>query len=314
MRPSSRKITASDVKLGKPLPFSVYDTAGRLLLRKGMVLTMPSQIEHVIERRAVMGIGDGGAAAPAPAAPARRREVREAPPVFEQMGGLILNLKHGLGTALRTPDQIDLDARVRQFGAKLQALCQEDVDSALAAPHLDHVNPYLIVHQVMGAVLTEVIGRRCGLAASERLALVCAALTRDIGLFALSDQLDQCKGPLPGALRQAMQTHPLDGARLLRRAGVADPLWLDAVAQHHERLDGSGYPDRLVGETIRIEARVLAVADIVEAMASHRPYRPAFTIAAALDEIRRQRGRQLDGAAVDACLRLFDEHRYALPV
>jgi len=82
MRPSSRQITASDVKLGEPLPFSVYDTAGRLLLRKGMVLTMPSQIEHVIERRAVMGMGDGGGPAPAPAAPARRREVREVTPVF----------------------------------------------------------------------------------------------------------------------------------------------------------------------------------------------------------------------------------------
>jgi HD-GYP domain-containing protein (c-di-GMP phosphodiesterase class II) len=304
MRPSSRQITASDVKLGEPLPFSVYDTAGRLLLRKGMVLTMPSQVEHVIERRAVMGMGDGAGPAPAPATPARRREVREVTPVFEQMGGLILNLKHGLSTALRMPDQIDLDARVRQFGAKLQALCQEDVDSALAAPHLDHVNPYLIVHQVMGAVLTEVIGRRCGLAASERLALVCAALTRDIGLFALSDQLDQCRGPLPDALKQAMQAHPRDGVQLLRRAGVADPLWLDAVAQHHERLDGAGYPAALAGAAVGQGGRILAIADVYSAMTKPRPYRDQEHLAqSALREIYLQKESGLDGALIQMMIK-----------
>jgi HD-GYP domain-containing protein (c-di-GMP phosphodiesterase class II) len=76
----------------------------------------------------------------------------------------------------------------------------------------------------------------------------------------------------------------------------------ETVVQHHERLDGSGYPRGLVGESISFEARVMAVADVVEAMSTHRPYRPALGIDAAVDEIRQQRGILYDTAVVDACL------------
>jgi HD-GYP domain-containing protein (c-di-GMP phosphodiesterase class II) len=84
----------------------------------------------------------------------------------------------------------------------------------------------------------------------------------------------------------------------------------DMILQHHERLDGSGYPAGLKGEQIILEARILAVADTVEAMNSHRPYRPALGIDAALAEIERCRGTSCDPAVVDACLRLFRENRF----
>jgi HD-GYP domain-containing protein (c-di-GMP phosphodiesterase class II) len=84
------------------------------------------------------------------------------------------------------------------------------------------------------------------------------------------------------------------------------------VHQHHERLDGSGYPQGLKGDAIALEARVLAVADVVEAMASHRPYRPGLGIEAALKEIEEKRGKWFEPAAVDACLRLFREKRFSL--
>ena len=77
--------------------------------------------------------------------------------------------------------------------------------------------------------------------------------------------------------------------------------------QHHERLDGSGYPRGLKGEEILLEARVIGVADVVEAMSSHRPYRPARGIEAALEEIEKGRGALYDAAVVDACLELFRE-------
>jgi len=82
--------------------------------------------------------------------------------------------------------------------------------------------------------------------------------------------------------------------------------------QHHERLDGSGYPQGLKGDQIVLEARILAVADVVEAMAAHRPYRPSRGIEDALDEVIRNRGIKYDPAAVDACVRLFHERGYTL--
>jgi len=84
------------------------------------------------------------------------------------------------------------------------------------------------------------------------------------------------------------------------------------VRQHHERLDGSGYPLALSGEAIRREARILAVADVVEAMCSHRPYRAAVGLEAALAELRAGGGSRFDAAATDACARVF-ERGYAMP-
>jgi HD-GYP domain-containing protein (c-di-GMP phosphodiesterase class II) len=86
----------------------------------------------------------------------------------------------------------------------------------------------------------------------------------------------------------------------------------EIVHQHHERMDGSGYPRNLKGEEILIEARILTVADVVEAMASHRPYRPGLGIDAALNEIEKNRGTLYDAGAVDACLRVFREKGFSL--
>ena len=84
----------------------------------------------------------------------------------------------------------------------------------------------------------------------------------------------------------------------------------EIVYQHHERMDGSGYPRNLKGDEILMEARILAVADVVEAMASHRPYRPGLGIDAALEEISKNSGILYDPEVVDACLRLFKEKGY----
>ena len=88
----------------------------------------------------------------------------------------------------------------------------------------------------------------------------------------------------------------------------------EIVYQHHERMDGSGYPRKLQGEEILMEARILNVADVVEAMASHRPYRPGLGIDAALKEIEKNRGIFYDNAVADACLILFQEKGFTLAV
>jgi HD-GYP domain-containing protein (c-di-GMP phosphodiesterase class II) len=84
-----------------------------------------------------------------------------------------------------------------------------------------------------------------------------------------------------------------------------------AVLQHHERLDGSGYPNQLKGEGTLLEAKILAVADVIEAMASHRPYRPALGIDTALDEIKQNSGKLYDRSVVDVCANLFREKSFS---
>ena len=101
------------------------------------------------------------------------------------------------------------------------------------------------------------------------------------------------------------------GYEILQEIGFPWPV-AQAVLQHHERMDGSGYPQGLSGEDILLEARVLSVADVVEAMASHRPYRPALGIERALKEISDNKGRLYDPEVADACLRLFSSKRFDL--
>ena len=110
-----------------------------------------------------------------------------------------------------------------------------------------------------------------------------------------------------------IKAHPQLGHDVL--AGVAFP-WpvAQTILQHHERLDGSSYPNGLKGEAIIFEARVMAVADVVEAIASHRPYRPTLGIEVAIEEISAHRDLRYDARIVDACLRLFREKGFRLPV
>jgi HD-GYP domain-containing protein (c-di-GMP phosphodiesterase class II) len=103
-----------------------------------------------------------------------------------------------------------------------------------------------------------------------------------------------------------VRSHSRVGYELLKEIDFPKEVY-DIVRQHHERLDGSGYPDGLRGDQISLEARIIAVADVVEAMSFHRPYRPALGVEKALEEISRERDKLLDAEVVDACLRLFQK-------
>jgi HD-GYP domain-containing protein (c-di-GMP phosphodiesterase class II) len=106
-----------------------------------------------------------------------------------------------------------------------------------------------------------------------------------------------------------IKTHPQVGYEILKDIEFPWDI-ATVVLQHHERMDGSGYPQGLSGESILLEARILAVADVVEAMASHRPYRPALGMKKALDEISLKRGLAYDAQVVDVCLQLFAEKKF----
>jgi len=111
-------------------------------------------------------------------------------------------------------------------------------------------------------------------------------------------------------VRAIVRRTPQTAQRILKRVEFPWPV-AEAIGQHQERLDGSGYPAGLQGEEILREARILAVADTVEAMLTHRPYRPAHPLPTVLAEIERQRGRQLDAEIVDACLLPFREKGFS---
>jgi len=138
-----------------------------------------------------------------------------------------------------------------------------------------------------------------------------AGLIHDLGKIAVPAEILSKPGRITEAEFNMIKCHPQTGYDILKDMKFPWPL-AQIVLEHHERMDGSGYPQGLSGEDTLLEARILAVADVVEAMASHRPYRPALGIDRALDEIQQNRGTLYDTVVVDACLKLFKEKEFNL--
>ncbi len=170
---------------------------------------------------------------------------------------------------------------------------------------------YTASHQLRVANLSVVIAGELGLEETRIEGLRLAAKAHDIGKIGIPAEILTKPGELSNLEYMIIQTHPRSGYEILQNIDFPWPL-AEIIAQHHEKIDGSGYPEGLKGDQILLEAKIICVADVVEAMASHRPYRAARGIDAALEEIEQQRGILYDEGVVDACLRLFREKGFNL--
>lgn len=172
-------------------------------------------------------------------------------------------------------------------------------------------DPYTAGHQRRVANLARAIATEMGLPKDDIEAIRMAGAIHDIGKIRVPTEILNRPGRIQGLEMKLIRMHPEVGFEILKRIDFPWPV-AQIELQHHERLDGSGYPQGLKDGEILIQARVIAVADVVEAMTSHRPYRPGLGIDAALAEIEKNRGILYDAEAVDACLRLFREKGFQL--
>jgi PAS domain S-box-containing protein len=171
---------------------------------------------------------------------------------------------------------------------------------------VDTRDPYTAGHQRRVADMTRAIAAEMGLPEGQVEGLCMAALIHDLGKIAVPAEILSKPGRITETEYSLIKMHSQAGYDILKGIEFPWPI-ADMVHQHHERMDGSGYPAGLSGDEIILEARILCVADVVEAMSSHRPYRPALGIDAALEEITRNKGVVYDPDVVDACVRLFKE-------
>ena len=169
---------------------------------------------------------------------------------------------------------------------------------------VDARDPYTQGHQVRVAVLAYRIGREMRLPKDDLDGISMAGLLHDIGKLRIPAEILTKPGLLSGAERALIQEHPRQGFEILRPIDFPWPV-AETVLQHHERLDGSGYPAGMLGDAISLSARILAVADVVEAMSSDRPYRPLVGLREAIEEIT-TRPELYDERVVQACLRLYE--------
>lgn len=166
---------------------------------------------------------------------------------------------------------------------------------------------YTAMHQENVAAIADGIAMEMGLSDNKRLGLRLGALLHDIGKIGIPSEILIKPGQLNAAEYELIKTHATIGAQIFQTTTLPWPI-RDMILQHHERSDGSGYPQGLHENMIILEARIIAVADVFEAMASHRPYRPAIGMEAAIAHIQQKRGHLYDPYVVDAFLRYIDRH------
>ncbi|MBI4292330.1 MAG: response regulator [Betaproteobacteria bacterium] len=219
------------------------------------------------------------------------------------------DLAYGI-VARRTRVERDEAWRERELHQERLRKSLEDSVEVVAAT-IEARDPYTAGHQRRVADLAVAIAQVLGLEAEQIAGLRLGGIVHDLGKIHVPAEILSKPGKLTNVEFDLIRQHPAAGFEILKGIEFPWPI-AQIVLQHHERLDGSGYPQGLKGDQIVLEAKILAVADVVEAMASHRPYRPGTGIDKAIDEISAGRGKHFEPTIVDACVKLFKEKGYEL--
>jgi putative two-component system response regulator len=202
-----------------------------------------------------------------------------------------------------------LEQRVAERTQQLEHVLDGTVQAV--ALTVEMRDPYTAGHQRRVSQLAAAIARQMDLSPQQVQGILISGTLHDIGKIATPAEILSKPGKISEHEFAIIKTHPAIGYEILRGIEFPWPV-ATAVHQHHERLDGSGYPLGLAGQDILLESRILSVADVVEAISSHRPYRPSLGIDVARAEITKYRGTIYDAAVVDACLMLLAQDDFRL--
>lgn len=175
-------------------------------------------------------------------------------------------------------------------------------------------DPYTAGHQERTAFLARAIAKEMGFPDEYANIIHLSTTIHDVGKIHIPTETLSYPGILLWQEIELIRTHPAIGYEIAKHVNFPWPEVGNIILQHHERLDGSGYPSGLKAKNISLEAQIVAVADVVEAMSSHRPYRPGLGIDAALKEVSTNKNTKYNAEAVDACIKLFKNKKFILPV
>lgn len=213
-----------------------------------------------------------------------------------------------IGAITDITESMNMQRALNDSYSKLE---QSMEDTITAVSRLIEIrDPYTAGHQKRVFELSLAIAEKLGLSTQQKKGLNIASLVHDIGKVSVPSEILSKPGKLSRTEFSIIKGHPETGYSILKDIDFSWPV-ADIIRQHHERLDGSGYPASLKGDEILLEARIIAVADTVEAMSSHRPYRPALGIDQALEVIQAGGGSLFDPCVVDVCVSLFSDGIFA---
>lgn len=205
--------------------------------------------------------------------------------------------------------QVEYDRKIQESMDKLRRVLYGIVEAI--SKTVETRDPYTAGHQKRVADIAKEIAREMNLGRDVIESVDIAGQIHDLGKIAIPAEILNKPGRINHIEFELIKMHSQMGADILKNIDFPWPI-SDIVLQHHEKFDGTGYPNGISGEDILIQARILTVADVLEAMASHRPYRAALGIEAAFAELRKNRGTHFDPVVVDSCMRVFIEKGFSM--
>ncbi|GAB3250868.1 HD-GYP domain-containing protein [Chitinimonas naiadis] len=290
------QVGTNDLVAGDRTLWNMYDEAGKLLIPKGKIIGN----ETLLARLIAMGLYANReellkSREEWRAAKVRAIQATNKPP---STVGVLMAARRKLEAMVTQLDRSIhgrwLSEKAGEMADEVIQACDVDGDVAIAMILLRQEGKYAVRHMVNVAIVTALVCRSLEKTNADARSIVAAALTMNIGMIEFQDQLKEQTTPLTASQRARLERHPMVGADMLREAGVNDPIWLAAVEQHHECIDGSGYPGGLWEEQVSQGARIIALADLFCARVTPRSYRSAVASNVALKGILLERGKSLD--------------------
>lgn len=291
-----RKVQPRQLIVGDKVPNNIYTLSRVLLLARGSMVESQQQAESLLS----MGYFDPDekditrdATAPNFQGRAYTSEINpflELDAFYQRLFKITKDLSEG-----RKPEAVE--STVTNIATELLVMARSVPNALLGAAHWPKDLPSAsLMHSLRCAVVIAVVAQRLKLSADLLQATLCAALTANLSMLDLQEKLNSQQEPLDGIQKSRIFAHPEKSVFLLESLGVTNKLWLEAVMQHHERLDGSGYPKKLQGSAIGTAARLIALADSYTAMTAWREYRPLLTPRQAMRQMLGEEQELLDSA------------------
>ncbi len=283
-------ISPTELIVEQEIEWHIYDGAGRLLMKKGGRVHSRQQIDKLINLGAFYRINEAEPEVTEVVVNSALSPFEQVVEVLDYMEKLFIVIIHEPAHSKKR-----IPKKIFELSRSIILLCEYDLDAVIGFIHLDQEHDYAVKHPLHCAILCYVLALVKGIAGRRLNTIVCAAITSNLGMFELQrGELMAHQGPLTPEQRDEVDKHTMRSAVLLKRIGVMDKLWKEIVLQHHEKIDGTGYPRGLSGRKFILEARMLGLADRYSAMVSPREYRQGITPTLALKMLFKERGLEVD--------------------
>ena len=294
------KLTTSDIEVGVPLPWAVYDDTDRMLLKAGFVFESAEKISEIIEHGIYRSRNSEDEIKVATLHSDEFDETSSPFILVNQYADRLCEILEHIEDGDRKTSK-----RVIILAEHIMRLCDRDMEAALAVIHLPATHKkYSVYHPIHVAMLSSVLALRMNISDENRLSMIAGSLTANIGMRNFQEILQRQCISLTDKQREMIKKHPRISVRILKQAGILDEVWLQVVEQHHEQIDGGGYPHGLKGDQVIIEASIISIVDVYTAMMSKRADRKQIQVQDALREFFVEKG----GAYSETlCLQLIKE-------